>query len=141
MNTSVTDGKISQAIADQRLVDQLPLLEDACRRALMVRIGIGETCPACSAPLANRVLPSWYAGRKTRCRSCGFQGTWRQRSPLGNSHASCAAAFLVDFAEQIGADRRRVAAVLGLSPVTVGRLAERLAGGNPVQSGVSGTDQ
>ena len=103
------------------------LLDEPARRAWVLRSihPHGPRCPYCAcepSPTEDRVIDSFWAGRRCACKSCGRFYTARTGTFLEGAHLDYRQVFLlavlVDLM-QTGLDAQRVAGIIGISADTV----------------------
>lgn len=100
----------------QRIFEEL---ESGARTVVMELLGIGCQCPHCQAEFSDRVGQAFSDGKRVKCSSCKWRGTWRDGSILDRSRLSASQFLLLKILINYSDDTARIADFIGITPETV----------------------
>lgn len=91
--------------------------EGACRYALLQNMHQGHaTCPRCRSAI---VSSGFWAGKRTRCQSCGKFFTAVTGTFLNGTHFDFRTVFCIALFLEAGLTHKKIGALLDISPETV----------------------
>lgn len=102
------------------------IADDSARVLAMQALGVMPGCRSCGEKLTGRSEVSFLAGKRVKCPSCDWYGTWRDNTPLHRSTLSDRV-FLILWHNYTAPDSQSgIAEALGISPTTVREWRERI---------------
>jgi transposase-like protein len=96
------------------------LAEDHCRAWIMGILHQDKSrCPECGADIFRRLLPSFWMGKRIRCRNCGKYFTALTGTFLSGCHFDFREIILLAFMLAVSVDDKQIAATLKISAESV----------------------
>lgn len=102
--------------------------ESAARQLAMVLLNVGPYCRHCGKPFRTaKATASFLAGKRVKCASCSWYGTWRDGTILHNNPLSCLKFIALFYRYSLGDKPQQVAVHLRISAAIVRQWQQRIS--------------